>query len=726
MKGTYKISRLDILTLCAVCVFIALKMNISLRHPEAMPSPLALQVVIQEQPVGGREPLLCAGEPGRGVFLYLVYKGNSTACIGYDSWGSGGPTSAPFTFSQGQPMRLDLELPSLDAAVAKDRPRTARLKVQVNGSVLLNEEVKYHVTPLDEVYYGINPLGGSSCSSLFSGSIFTEHSSLHGKARPAAGRLERLNWWCVNYSSPILTVLASFIIIAFLIRLLGALKDKFQNLPILVPACTRKAHAAFAVALMLCVWAFSHFITYGSYSFFKEENFGTFYDYQAQSLLQGRLDVPEAALGGEAFVFQGRIYGYFGPTPALLRIPFVLAKTGVGMLSRSFMLGYFVAVLVFTYQILRLCYRRLRGAGTEPPSWAVVCITLSTGLGSTLFFLSSRGYIYHEAILCGSAFAFAGAYFALRFLGGRSRPDYLISLICGILSVQARPPTGLFALGLLACCSVWPLCDSLLQQATLRLSSLRSSLVLISRSWRQLLAAFFCVTGVLTFNLLGYLKFRDFGGCPLKYHVQYTPERLANIEGKAFHLANIPFCFNTYVTVQNFSVTRDFPFYYIGGGYSPSYYFKPRIDVAEPTVAFPWAMPSLFMLASLGSVYVLLRAPRLLPYSAVLWVALLPMSLAMFCAAAVSQRYTADFCTFLVCASCVSLAALSGCLERLRRTVIVIVFALTLLSILITYAITIQNQGAGVWGVPDEVPAHYKHLKKQMNELFSPLFIKPR
>jgi hypothetical protein len=66
-------------------------------------------------------------------------------------------------------------------------------------------------------------------------------------------------------------------------------------------------------------------VTGGSFRFNHAEVFGSFYDYQAASFLEGRLDVPEEAIGGEAFEARGKLYGYFGPTPALLRLPFVAA-----------------------------------------------------------------------------------------------------------------------------------------------------------------------------------------------------------------------------------------------------------------------------------------------------------------------------------------------------------------------------------------------------------------
>src|SRR5207248_9886802 len=175
--------------------------------------------------------------------------------------------------------------------------------------------------------------------------------------------------------------------------------------------------------------------------------------------------------GGEAFIAHGRRYGYFGPTPALLRMPFVIFDLGFGRLSRSYMCVYFVALLIGCQLLLRDVTRlttgtgsvALRGSagiargGAKPSGWSTVVLTVSVGLGSTLFYVGSRAYIYHEAILCGAMFAVFGCWCALRHF---EKPDggwWLGSLACGTLSVHARPPAGLFALTFLGFVAAWHL-----------------------------------------------------------------------------------------------------------------------------------------------------------------------------------------------------------------------------------------------------------------------------
>src|ERR1700676_4363553 len=78
---------------------------------------------------------------------------------------------------------------------------------------------------------------------------------------------------------------------------------------------------SFLISILICGW----FVTWGDWKLFEREEFCGFYDAQARSIIEGRLDVLSAAIGTEAFSFQGKTYGYFGIGPSLPRIPLVLA-----------------------------------------------------------------------------------------------------------------------------------------------------------------------------------------------------------------------------------------------------------------------------------------------------------------------------------------------------------------------------------------------------------------
>src|SRR5215213_5503915 len=87
---------------------------------------------------------------------------------------------------------------------------------------------------------------------------------------------------------------------------------------------TLKAHLSFTTCALFCVGLFAWMETFGSFRFMAADSFGSFYDHQAVSWLKGSWEVPEPALSSEAFVVDGKVYGYFGPTPALMRLPLVV------------------------------------------------------------------------------------------------------------------------------------------------------------------------------------------------------------------------------------------------------------------------------------------------------------------------------------------------------------------------------------------------------------------
>src|SRR5207248_5632660 len=77
---------------------------------------------------------------------------------------------------------------------------------------------------------------------------------------------------------------------------------------------------------------------------------------------------------------------------------------------------------------------------------------------------------------------------------------------------------------------------------------------------RHFAIGLFSVVGVASFNGLSYLKFDTIDGCPLRLNVQYDAARLARIDGKQFHLVNLPVAWETYITQPNFKLDSHFPF----------------------------------------------------------------------------------------------------------------------------------------------------------------------
>ncbi len=684
----------------------------------SFPSPL---------PVGTNEPLVVSGETGAADYLFVRYLDAHTVSLAYDSWGHGGPASPPITVTPGVRHVLEIQLPSLAAIPHSLDPPGNRLRVSFDGAVVLDAPVGFHSRRPLRAYFARNPLGGTSCGPEFHGQLsHADGRALTGNARTYFTQPDRFRAWLWFGRWQLA---ASILLAAAVTWFLHRLPLSPSLLPSLAPSLLRP-HRAFIATAALCSLAFAALLTHGTFRLIAPEAFTDFYDFQALSLLQGRLDVPEGSLQGESFIFNGKVYGYFGLTPALLRLPFVIFGLAFGELSRAALLVYYAATLVGAYLVLLHATRLLResrhsSAGAtadrptqpQPATWQTILFTLHVGLGSTVFFLASRAYIYHEAILCGIVFALFSSVCSLRYLQAPASRWWLGALVLGLLSVHARPPTGLFALTVLGCVAA----THLLRASPIRRSTHTSDLGVASEklaqisgsTLRPLAIGALSVLGVLSFNALSYAKFRTIEGCPLRLNVQYSPARLAKIDSKQFHLGNIPYGLSAYLLRPTFEFSRHFPWVYLGQFIPPADFPSAKMDLPDRTAALPFGMTGLFALATAGCAWACRRHPAARAPVLVLWASAVPLSLAMFAAIATAERYTGDWVPFLICAAAFGLAAPAW--SRLATTALALA---TLWSCLLTLAMALHYQGDTVWGVPDSVKQNYRDLRTRIDRVF--------
>lgn len=688
----------------ALLVFIGVS-----RSFPPLPGELTLQLKFPSGNPPRIEPLVSAGTFGQADFLAVKYLDRTTATLSYDYWGFGGPASEPFTFRPGELHTLRITFPPFSATETTPINKPAPLRLEFDGREILKADVGFHRRAANQIFFGENPVGGTTAGAVFRGDIYTaDGRELRGPPSGFFSWFSRFGFWLVTCPGEVAFFALLAVGAAFLSRWLAGRVAALRHLstPRLVFAGhSRSPHGWFLGTVAVCALAFSYVVTGGSFRFIFPEVFGSFYDHQAVSLLHGHLDVPEAALSGEAFIFEGKYYGYFGPTPALLRMPFSAFNLAFGQLSRSFLLAYYVASLAAVYAILIHVSRLLSGRSSWPARGDVMLLVGTAGLGSTLFFVSSRAYIYHEAILCGVAFALWSSWYSLRWIAQPDGRAWLPALVLGTLSVHSRPPVGLFALSLLGSAAAFLLWQH--RSAGLRAWSRPIAIGLLS------------VLGVLSFNGLSYLKFRNFDGAPLKYHIQYTPERLAAIEGKNFHLSNFRYNFAVYAWRPNFSLSAKFPYLRVEGR-NPNEYPGTRIDLAETTLPLPYTLPAIAFLAVVGGLVALVRWPASRWPLAILALASLPMSVALFTAVAVSQRYTADFCPALLIAAAFGLTAAEHLPRGAHRAFRATASLLALCAVFVTASVTLSYQGEGVWGVPDDVKARYQSLRQAADGLFAP------
>ena len=662
----------------------------SQRFMLSFPSPL---------PVGISEPLVVTGATGAADYFFVRYLDEQTVVFGYDSWGHGGPTSAPIRVVPAAQHTLEVELPSLAAIPYSVDPPSTQLRVALAGAVVLDAKVGFHPRRPLRAYFSRNPLGGTSCGTSFSGQLFhADGRPIVGDARNYFTHSARIRGWLWfgrwQLLANVLIAIASAWVFHGLSKA-ASLRRSILRVPALRP------HRAFLVTATLCCVAFAGMLTNGSFRLIYPESFGNFYDFQALSLLQGRLDVPEGALQGEAFVYDGKIYGYFGITPALLRLPFVIFGLAFGELSRAAMLVFFAATLVAAYFVLRDARRLFRPDRPHPATWQTALFTLHLGLGSTVFFLGSRAYIYHEAILCGIMFAVFSCWCSLRHLVQPAGRWWRGALVLGLLSVHARPPTGLFALTVLGCVAANHLLRSLKEKKA-EAKTLRSFIIGVA-----------AVLGVLSFNVLSYAKFRTFEGCPLRLNVQYSPTRLAKIESKQFHAANVPYGLTAYLLRPTFEFSSLFPWLYLAPPIPPTEFPAAKIDLPDRTAALPYGMTGLFLLASIGCAVAYRRNPASRASILTLWIAVIPLSIAMSAAIATAERYTGDWVPFLACASALGLT-----IPTWKPLATAALASATLWACLLTFAMTLHFQGATVWGVSEQVKQNYQQLRDHVDGFF--------
>ena len=192
-----------------------------------------------------------------------------------------------------------------------------------------------------------------------------------------------------------------------------------------------------------------------------------------------------------------------------------------------------------------------------------------------------------------------------------------------------------------------------------------------------------------------------------------TPRR-AHIDGQQFHAANLPYGLSSYFTHPTIEFRPGFPWLFLGRWISSKEFPGAKLDLPDRTAALPYGMTGLFVLATVAGAWAYRHLPAARPPLVTLWLAALPVTLALSAAIATAERYTGDFVPLLVCAGAFGLAApLWG---RLATTALALA---TLWACLLTFALTLHYQCAIVWGVPADVTQNYSLLRTRVDGFFS-------
>ena len=165
------------------------------------------------------------------------------------------------------------------------------------------------------------------------------------------------------------------------------------------------------LALTVVFWLFT---MAGGGDIFVKEVLGGAYDSQAEHFLRGDVGVDSDAIGHETMIVNGKVRMYFGPFPALLRVPLnFIYPPGHGKWSRisGFCAGV-IALLAFASLVKTAL--RLSPLSSRARSWIGNACVIGFALGSPLLLLLGNLSIYDEAIIWGFAWSLAALYFACR------------------------------------------------------------------------------------------------------------------------------------------------------------------------------------------------------------------------------------------------------------------------------------------------------------------------
>lgn len=474
---------------------------------------------------------------------------------------------------------------------------------------------------------------------------------------------------------------------------------------------------SFLVSVLVCGW----FVTWGEWKFFESDEFCGFYDAQARSIIEGRFDVPPAAIGSEAFIVQGKTYGYFGIGPALLRIPLVVAfKNMDGRWSRLMMMIASTINLICAYWIMRVIRR---DQVTDSRSqWVLHSLfILCAAIGSTNVFLIARSFTYHEAIMWSGTFALLFTLTILKYLA-RPRGSLLaLAALFAFMSLHSRATVG--AGTLLAMCAVTGV---LIWRAFGSPHAARLTLgwpANVKPLRHALIAGAAAVIILGSYLGVNYAKFHTFDGVPLQYYDFYVrnPAYLQQTGGRQIHLENIPTTVATYFGMRGLWLNPLFP--WVFPSREAAFIGSPTIMVVEGFSTFLVSMPTLSVLALLGCVHLVRGSIDTVRRSRVPSVALLLGGGIMLATVAITERYLHDLYPALIIIGAVGVERIER--EKYGRGIAIFVAALSVISIAINCSFAIENQRLDAWGMGGVPPAKRAEFKKLQGSIYR-FFTRPR
>jgi hypothetical protein len=387
--------------------------------------------------------------------------------------------------------------------------------------------------------------------------------------------------------------------------------------PLRADSVTRKSSTRAWVALpvLLVLLVYVWFISAGKWTSWPPTAIYNYYSKLASAFQHGHLyldDKPSPELLAlrdpyrkgarldisyiwDASLYEGRYYLYWGPTPALIILPFKLAfssEVGDNFLVFGFVSGLYLTLCAL---LLRIWDRFFRGL----PQWLLLLAILLAGLVIPLSWMLNRPEVYEAAIAAGQLFLFLGLYFAYAALDREALSVwrlYLASAFWG-LAVGSRTSQAFPIVFLILAAAAWLYVD-------------RSRLKMADR-WPQVLTAMllpFAVSGVALcwYNWARFGSVTEFG-----YRYQLTllpfPQHYSEIFSTLYILPNL---YNYFL--NPFALAGSFPFIKPQYGKTDfgAHILLPKIYFSEAVTGLVYTFPFL-VLAVFPLFLALLRKPAI-------------------------------------------------------------------------------------------------------------------
>lgn len=410
---------------------------------------------------------------------------------------------------------------------------------------------------------------------------------------------------------------------------------------------------ALAYLLTLLAWSWQPMRT-GTESRYASD----FFDVQAQAFLNGDIHLPPGSMGIEGFIHDGQEFQYFGPFPALLRVP-VLAITDEfnGRLTLLSMALAFVLMAVMTvrlFWLVRDLVRRDAPVGRFEAVVAAVFLSLALG-GTTLTFDASLPWAFHEVYAWAVPLSIAALYWLLRVLIHPSRGS-VVWLLAALVALALTRTTG-----------GWALCGG----AVLAGLWMLTGRLHVDRRWGWVLLGV-GVAPVLLAAAYNFAKFDHPYMFPLQEQVftRISPQRRLALEANGGSITGLQFLPSTLVSYFDplgIRFVDYFPFVTMPE-HAARAYAGATLDQSYRSSSVTATMPATLLLTIIGAILVLGRRPlerRLLrvPFIAA---AVIPMGVLNY--GYIAFRYTSEFVPLLVFGSTVAVVICVDALLARRRS----------------------------------------------------------